>query len=103
MKLRVLGLIALVSLSACSDDSPSPGNSDPGKSGPSQAPEGSKQGDSQGSQEEPEEKLDCSALKSTGLNVGDVAPNLELVDGNGKSRMLHEFCNDTVILIASEH
>lgn len=53
--------------------------------------------------QEKDKELDCSKLASTGLDIGDVAPNLELEDGEGNKVQLHDYCNDNVILIASEY
>lgn len=92
-----------MSLGACAEPSPPATENEPGANEPSPEPDSSEQKSQGEPKSESEEKLDCSKLKSTGLKLGDVAPNLELVDGEGKTRQLHEFCNDTVILIASEH
>lgn len=47
--------------------------------------------------------IDCAKIVATGTAIGDVAPNLVLLNGQGQEVNLHSYCNDTVILIASEY
>lgn len=98
MRLRAMALICLFSLVGCATN---------GEDAGSEAqPEGSanesdKNDDASSAPEDA--PIDCSTLKSTGRELGDVAPDLVLKDGSGNDVHLHDFCNDTVILIASEH
>lgn len=94
MRLAPFAVVALLSFAACTNET---GLAQPENSGnESEKKESSKQ-DTDNSE------LDCSKLESTGRELGDVAPDLVLEDGAGNKVHLHDFCNETVILIASEH
>lgn len=97
MRLRRSAALSLVFLVACASDPEPPGPQDQ----PESSDEVSEKKNGPGSDEE-NAKLDCSKLSSTGLEIGDVAPDLVLKDGGGKNVHLHDYCNETVILIASE-
>lgn len=96
MRLGFFALGCLFAISACSgaeqDPRPEDGSSAKLPESEQDSPEG----------ESPGESLDCSTLKSTGRALGDVAPDLVLKDGSGNDVHLHDYCNETVILIASE-
>lgn len=107
MRKRALFSLFFLGLVACSgpegsgakgskDENPGDSTSQPKGSEGETSPE-TESGDGE------EQELDCSKLESTGLDIGDVAPNLVLEDGEGKKVSLHDYCNDTVILIASEY
>lgn len=44
---------------------------------------------------------DCSSLQVTGVAPGQVAPAVSLRDGDGKLVNTHDFCNKTVLIVAS--
>lgn len=46
-------------------------------------------------------KIDCSALKVSGSNIGEVPENLEMMDAKGNKVSLHEHCNDVLFLAAA--
>lgn len=114
MKLRLAGIFALFGILSCApandgaSKDPTPGDADEESGEPSSTKDdqGGKSGAADSSSKSDDSKkkpLDCSTLKSTGLKVGDVAPNLVLADGEGRKVRLHDYCNDSVILIASEY
>lgn len=46
-------------------------------------------------------KIDCSALKVTGANIGQVPMNLELINAKGDKVSLHDYCNDVLYIAAA--
>lgn len=42
----------------------------------------------------------CGALQATGVQPGQVPPNIALEDGDGNVVQLHDYCDKTVLLIA---
>lgn len=44
--------------------------------------------------------IDCNALVSNGIEVGNVAPNFTLLDGHGNPVRLHDYCNHVVFLLS---
>lgn len=42
----------------------------------------------------------CSALQSTGVEPGQVAPGITLRDGDGRAFNPQQFCDKTILLIA---
>lgn len=93
MRLGWIAALSLVCLTACASD---------GESAMPEASADPSKGEDVSELESAKPDLDCSKLSSTGLELGDVAPDLVLKDGAGNDVHLHDFCNDTVILIASE-
>lgn len=103
MNIGRLAVFSFIGLLSCSGGEGT-GTDDPQTESPElseQNPKESKKQDSPN--KNPDKEIDCSTLKSTGLKVGDVAPDLVLRDGQGRDVHLRDYCNDTVILIASEH
>lgn len=47
-----------------------------------------------------EGSIDCATIKSTGIEEGDVAPNVTLLDAGGNKTSLHDYCNDYVLVVA---
>lgn len=90
-------LLAASLWSACQGESETGGNPEPQEPGPQTGQVSPKPS--------PKEQtpIDCSKLEATGTEIGDVAPNLTLLNGQGQEVNLHSYCNDTVILIASEY
>lgn len=91
----VSGLMACATPKSPDDDASSLEDETPS----AQEPEASNKKEDQ----DQDQEIDCSKLESTGLDKGDVAPNLVLENGEGRQVRLHDYCNDTVILIASEY
>lgn len=45
--------------------------------------------------------IDCKSIKATGVNKGDVLPNLVGKDENGKTISLYDLCNSAILLEVS--
>lgn len=98
--------LGMLSLSACGDsDDPggdgaqgteSQGGQDPNPTG--NTTDGTGSNDPDNDPDQP--KIDCSSLKATGTQVGDIPPNVVLKDAKGQDVSLHEHCNSIVYIIA---
>lgn len=109
---------ALLAISACESggsdgpgETPDKGKSSDGKGegqnpdpkdtgdGP-QNPDDTNTGKDENSSNDPGKKpLDCSSIKATGDEVGQVPENLTLLAANGDMVSLHDYCNDVLLIM----
>lgn len=55
--------------------------------------------ESESTGESGEQKIDCSSLKVSGNQLGQVPKNLTLLAANGDQVSLHDYCNEVVFLM----
>lgn len=104
MKRTLASLAALWTLTgtlaSCSDSKPTPqepsGETTTGEEPKSEAPKTDSGGESS---EESGAAIDCSLLKPTGNDPGEIPVDLVRLASNGKELSLRSFCNETLLVL----
>lgn len=106
-RLPILGValaLGITSSMSCADSEADNDSSSPDQSSEKDSdPEKPEEDPSAGTKEATESggvKIDCSTLKPSGTEVGEIPPDVVLKDANGDDVSLHEHCNSIIYIIA---